>query len=676
MAGLAVTQPVLDVFGRNPEFFVAGRYGTREIVLFALIVALVPAAVAVAATTGAWLVHPALGTVAYGAALAGFGAMFALVVLNALEVHVLWEAVGAALAVAALLVWLDRAFRPVRSMLSHLAVGNVAFMLLFLFFSPTAELVAGTAVPGAEAVVAPVLDGPVVIVVLDEFPLTTILRPDGTINEARYPNMARLAAGSTWFRNASSLHPLTKVSVPSILTGTVGEKDDLPTSHDHPRSYLTLFGDRYPINAYEAVTDMLPPGLGGDDVRGALSTALRDGSIVYGHQVLPGELAGELPSIDHSWGGFDDDLGPSEPVTPDPSDQTVLGDHGYGRWHSLDPLDRSPSGQFAAMAQAVSEIGNAPSVNFIHVALPHYPWLLTPWGTSLTQFPHDLADDPDDPRYKFLSVLRYQLHALQVGAADVAVGQTIDHLRSVGAWDDALVVVTSDHGTSLTAPDFGRRLTVANREEVLRIPLFIKAPGQVSGEVRDDPAITIDVLPSMVDMLDVRTGWRFDGHSLFDGSRPTRAPNVDDDLAPALDVAAGHARDVPGEGWEGLVSTGASGDLVGTPLGDLALGQPSDLSWTADDRPLFASLPTDDGRVPYLLTGSVLADGSDEPPEMLVAVNGTVAGSMGGYAESDGGSRRYFALLGPYFVDGANTVEAYEVERTPLGPVLHRMADA
>jgi hypothetical protein len=675
VAGLAVTQPVLDVFGRNPEFFVAGRYGRREIVLFALAVALVPAAVAVATTTVAWLAHPALGATAYGAALAGFGTLFALVVLNALEVDVVWQAVAAALAVAALLVWLDRTRRPVRSMLSYLAVGNVAFVLLFLFASPTAELVAGTTVPGAEGVAAPVLGGPVVVLVLDEFPLTTILRPDGTIDEARYPNMARLAAGSTWFRNASSLHPLTKVSVPSILTGTVGEKGDLPTSHDHPRSYLTLFGDRYPINTYEAVTDMLPPGLGGDDVRGAISTALRDGSIVYGHQVLPGELADELPSIDHSWGGFGDDMGPSGPGAADPPDQTVVGDDGYGRWHSLDPLDRSPSGQAAAMAQAVSQIGAGPSVNFIHVAFPHYPWVLTPWGTSLTQFPHDLADDPQDSRYEFLSVLRYQLHALQVGAADVAVGRMIDRLRSVGAWDDALVVVTSDHGTSLTAPDFGRTLTEANREEVLRIPLFVKAPGQVSGEVRDEPALTIDVLPSIVDLLDVRTGWRFDGHSLFDGSRPTRAPKVDDDLAPALDVAAGHARDVPGEGWEGLVSTGASGDLVGTPLGDLALGRPSDLSWTADDRPLFASLPTDDGRVPYLLTGSV-ASGDDEPPEVLVAVNGTVAGSMGAFSASDGGGRTFFALLGPFFVDGANTVEAYEVERTPLGPLLHRLADA
>jgi len=30
--------------------------------------------------------------------------------------------------------------------------------------------------------------------------------------------------------------------------------------------------------------------------------------------------------------------------------------------------------------------------------------------------------------------------------------------------------------------------------------------------------------------------------------------------------------------------------------------------------------------------------------------------------------------VGPWYVDGANTVDAYEVEATPLGPVLRPVA--
>jgi hypothetical protein len=236
-------------------------------------------------------------------------------------------------------------------------------------------------------------------------------------------------------------------------------------------------------------------------------------------------------------------------------------------------------------------------------------------------------------------------------------------------------VVTSDHGTSLLPPDFGRKVTENNREEVLRFPLFIKAPGQTAGEVRDDPALTIDVLPSVVDLLDVQTDWAFDGHSLYDGSAPRTPPKVDDDVGALLEVVERHARDVPRDGWEGLVATGENGDLVGTRTVELSIGQPSELRWSADDRALFGSLPTEDGRVPYMLAGTVASDGEDPPPELVVVVNGTVAGSVGGYVPDDAGWR-FAGLLGPFFVDGANTVEAYEVERTPAGPVLHPVADA
>ena len=42
VSGLAVAQPLLDLFGNNPEFFVAGNYSRAQIVGFALLIALVP----------------------------------------------------------------------------------------------------------------------------------------------------------------------------------------------------------------------------------------------------------------------------------------------------------------------------------------------------------------------------------------------------------------------------------------------------------------------------------------------------------------------------------------------------------------------------------------------------------------------------------------------------------
>ncbi|HEX6423488.1 MAG TPA: sulfatase-like hydrolase/transferase [Acidimicrobiales bacterium] len=670
-AGLAVTQPVLDLFGRNAEFFVAGRYGPGQVVVFGMVVAFAPAAVAVVGATLAWLAHPHLGAVAQHGALAAFAFLFGLVLAGHLGVGAPWLATLVAAAVAVAVVWLHAVRAGVRTLLSYLAVGNVVFLAMFLFASPAADLVDGASDHGeVDGVSAPPLRGPVVLVVLDEFPLATLLRADGTINDDRYPNFARLAAGSTWFRNTASRVAMTSVAMPPILTGYLPEKGTLPSYEDHPRNYFTVFGDRYAVNRYESVTDMCPPSVCDPPPAGSLRDALRDGAVVYGHQVLPDAWTGRLPAIDHSWGGFGDGLGVGEAAAPaHESPEAALGDDGYGRWHALDADERSSLGQFRLMRETVGMIDDRPSVNLVHVALPHYPWTLTPWGFRLTQFPHDMVGDPGDPAFPLATVQRYQLHSLQVGAADVAVGEMIDHLQAVGAWDEALVVVTSDHGTSLLPRDLGRKITDENRERVLRVPLFVKAPGQEAGEVRDDPAQTVDVLPSVLDLLGVEVDWGLDGHSLYDGSAPRLERKVGDGVEPLLATAARHAEDFAGDDWKGLAATGEHRDLVGRAVADLPAGDPSDLRWSADDERLFASLPTDDGRMPYLVSGTVRSVDGARPPDLLVAVNGTLAGVIGAYVEGDGGWR-FTGLVGPWFADGANTVEAFEVATTPLGPVL------
>ena len=61
----------------------------------------------------------------------------------------------------------------------------------------------------------------------------------------------------------------------------------------------------------------------------------------------------------------------------------------------------------------------------------------------------------------------------------------IDHLEATGAWDESLVVVImSDHGIDMTAPGFTRYADDTNTDELFRIPLFIKEPGQTEGRRR------------------------------------------------------------------------------------------------------------------------------------------------------------------------------------------------
>ena len=201
------------------------------------------------------------------------------------------------------------------------------------------------------------------------------------------------------------------------------------------------------------------------------------------------------------------------------------------------------------------------------------------------------------------------------------------------------------------------------------MPLFIKAPGQTTGEIRDESAQTIDVLPTIVDLLDAEVSWEFDGHSLYDDSSAKVEPSVSDDVAAALDIAEQRGQQFPhGDDWIGLAAVGINGDLVGRDVAEFEVAEDSDYTATIDQRDQFAELPTDDGEMPFAISGTIV--GPDEPPELVVAVNGRLAGVVGGYAPS-GGGWTFIGYLADFYRPGSNEVAVYEVRRSGDAVTLH-----
>ncbi len=372
LSSLAVAQPLLDLFGRNPEFFVAGNYSTGQIVWFALIITLLPPLIGIAAIAIATLINRRAGTIVYGIVVAVLGAAFVLALLRTIGVDPVVLVVVVALAGGAAAVVLALRTHAGRLLLSYLAVANVAFVAMFLFASPTSKLIAGGGSDDLGNVTVPELGGPVVVLVLDEFPAATIMRPDGTINSDRFPGFAELASVSTWFRNASSQHNLTHRAVPSILDGRITEDGLLPTYTDHPRNLFTLLGGEVPVISYESVTSLCPPDVCAEAAPQPLTQALEDASIVYGHRLLPGALRDGLPPIDNSWGayGAQEDGGGGDNYIRD----------AYSRWLGLDADERSPLGQAGVLSEHIAAITADPALHFVHVAVPHRPWVLSPSG--------------------------------------------------------------------------------------------------------------------------------------------------------------------------------------------------------------------------------------------------------------------------------------------------------
>ena len=142
-------------------------------------------------------------------------------------------------------------------------------------------------------------------------------------------------------------------------------------------------------------------------------------------------------------------------------------------------------------------------------------------GESLRQF-----ETPPDDVVERLS-LRYDA---TVRHADDGVATLLDALERLGLADDTIVVLTSDHGKEL-----GERGMVAHGhslyEEMLQVPLIVHVPGAAAG-VRDDPAMLVDVLPTLAPLLGLDLTAPVQGVDLLDGQRDPRALFAEvDDLA-------------------------------------------------------------------------------------------------------------------------------------------------
>jgi arylsulfatase A-like enzyme len=92
---------------------------------------------------------------------------------------------------------------------------------------------------------------------------------------------------------------------------------------------------------------------------------------------------------------------------------------------------------------------------------------------------------------------------------DTALRYTLDRvaellglLEQSGRLDGALVVITANHGEELfDHHGFGHGKTL--HEEVLRVPLYLKLPGASEAATLDVPVSTLDVLPTVLDVLGI-----------------------------------------------------------------------------------------------------------------------------------------------------------------------------
>jgi arylsulfatase A-like enzyme len=223
--------------------------------------------------------------------------------------------------------------------------------------------------------------------------------------------------------------------------------------------------------------------------------------------------------------------GPAMPVLPD--DPNHPGHYGFDHWLSatnyieMNPLmtrdgeivyleGESSLLMVAAALKFIEKHQAGPFFTVIWYGSPHFPYAALEEDTA--GLPADL-----DPRVA-------QLFG-EIIAMDRSIGMLRRGLRDMGLAENTLVWFCSDNGGRDHEPDSvgGLRGHKGSLYEGgIRVPGIIEWPGRVQPMVTDFPASTMDIMPTIVDLLDLPEDSMLavhDGESilpLFEGGTPER----------------------------------------------------------------------------------------------------------------------------------------------------------
>jgi hypothetical protein len=310
---------------------------------------------------------------------------------------------------------------------------------------------------------------PIFVLIFDEVSLNALLDRDGRIDRDAFPTFHRFSGESVWFREAMSNYGVTGWSFASFLTGAATDRS-LTDINAMPRPTLlsVLANEGYAATFYSRAF-----GCGGGPVDcphyfagGRFETARRLVTSTLSVYVPPSLL---------------NLLAPAVSAYPKNVEGRLLAD--------------LATGPFAQPG----------SVILFHVLVAHSPYVLNSGGApaATRHFGFRAGADVDATLARYRQQLQY---------LDRQFGAFLDALDASANRDQALVVVTSDHGTCWTPECMGRLNVTTVEPSLVRIPMMIRAPGLTPG-IRDVDYQHIDLLPTVLDVLGLAAPAGIEGRS-------------------------------------------------------------------------------------------------------------------------------------------------------------------
>ncbi len=342
--------------------------------------------------------------------------------------------------------------------------------------------------------------------------------------QARTPNLDRLAARGTLFRNAHVQSPLCNPSGSSLLTGlrpsTTGIYGLMPGIRD-----VAATKDCVTLPQYFARHDYFTATFGKVFHDGSIPPTLRSNEFnIWGPapgMPLPKEKFVQTPAkLDAmDWGVFPQD------------------DRDQADWKIAD----------ATIAQLKSVPSGKPFFIAVGFRLPHVPcfasqkWFdLFPPDDQIILPPvkeHDRDDVPEfawylhwklsEPRLSWLKQANQWRPLVRAYLAsttfmDSQVGRVLDTLDGIGATSNTVVVLWSDNGWHLGEKGITGKTTLWERST--RVPLIFAGPGVTKSAQCSRPAELLDIYPTLLELCGLPSKSGLEGHSLALQLKNAKAP--------------------------------------------------------------------------------------------------------------------------------------------------------
>jgi hypothetical protein len=723
LTGFALAQPLLSETGKAPELFTYRRVNSLSMVWFVLVVTFVPTLVLFSAERLVALVSRPAARWLHLGFVAALAALLLIEIGKGRPVPQ-----GYPLAVIAGLLAIGVTVLVVRSetlrlYLRYASPAPLVFALLFVATSPSGALVreaVGGSAPAslAQSVptatdstlsrapgdtvspvgVKPVAHPPVVMMFFDEFPLRSLLRPDGTVNAALFPNFAWLSKNTTWFRNATGVSGFTPYAVPAMLRGEYPAKALPPVYSSYKDNILAELAGAYNVSAAETITALCPTSVCHTTTKvqqaTGLGPTLKDSGAALQKIISPFKDKTDPTTEFADAGSTAFSAGDASTTSTGSGTTTTAADNAAAKCTTTECLfvnlgaDQPSRLKAFVNTLAPDPKGTKPTFKLLHVLLPHGPWHFTESGRP---YPYPTTGPGhDDKNGGWLNQawpvqVNLAREMMQLSYADKLLGDVLTKLRAQKILDKTLLVVTADHGEGFVAGQQARAMNAVTAPDLSWVPMFFKMPGQTAGVLDERNWTHVDLVATLADALHVKLPQALDGQSALQAPRTTTDKfwfNTPGKKLPIPDPVGDYKKVIQGYGGvlgnaksaADLYKLGPRPDLLGKRLTSMRVAGKSSLSLSLNRAvKAAASTVTPTSKVPTLIWGHL---NGKVGGTVAIVVNGVIAAVVPTYADN-GAPLAIEALVPPsLWHNGSNDIKAYMVGGKGAATELHLVRNA